>query len=100
MLHTSMWSTLRELLTVRPEYGYHIYCVSVVQAGAISVSSAHCSDNEDEEHLSDHVYDALDLASSVFRLFADVKRKLVGKNGIYTLDTGIWCNGEWGSGSD
>ena len=34
-------------------------------------------DNEDDEHLSDHVYDDLDLASSVFRLFADIKRKLV-----------------------
>ena len=53
-------------------------------------------DNEDDEHLSDHVYD--DLASSVFHLFADIKRKLVGKDGIYTLNTGIWRNGEgWGS---
>ena len=55
-------------------------------------------DNEDDEHLLDHVYD--DLASSVFHLFADIKRKLVGKNGIYTLDTGIWRNGAWGCGSD
>ena len=55
-------------------------------------------DNEDNEHLSDHVYD--DLASSVFHLFADIKRKLVGKNGIYTLDTGIWRNGAWGCGSN
>ena len=46
------------------------------------------------------MYDDLDLASSVFRLFADNKRKLVGQNGIYTLDTGIWRNGEWGWGSD
>ena len=41
------------------------------------VSTISVRQREDDEHLSDHVYDDLDLASSVFRLFADIKRKLV-----------------------
>ena len=38
-------------------------------------------DNEDDEHLSDHMYD--DLASSVFHLFADIKRWLVEARTAY-----------------